>query len=119
VDSASLAAEVYDQDDDLDFFFYDPDGTLARNDLENEFLETFLLVAHPYQCVQYIGHTILTTINIGLSSLPTTGRARLLDTAKHIYSTLFHFQAMAFGPQPPPLRPWSHYVHEFRHGTTL
>lgn len=111
-----------DGDDDIDFFFYDEDGTLARDDLEEEFLECFLLPAHTPQRVRFLGSTILTTIHLGLSSLPTTGRARLLDKVRQIFTTLNNFQAIpgvggaVFGPRAPPLYPWSHYVRLFSKG---
>ena len=63
-----------------------------------------------YRAVGKLGLTIL-TINIGLSSLPTTGQARLLDKVELIITTLINFQVLpgvggndaptVLGPQAP------------------
>ena len=131
VDSASLAVgtPVPDDDDDLDFFFFNPDGTIARDELEDELLEGFLLPAHIPQRVHFLGLSLLTTINIGLSSLPSQDRARLRDEVHYILNTLHHFQALpgvgglhaptVLGPRAPSIHPGSHYVRLFCQGQAL
>ena len=131
MDSASLAVgtPVPDDDDDLDFFFFNPDGTIARDELEDELLEGFLLPAHIPQRVHFLGLSLLTTIHIGLSSLPSADRARLRDDVHHLLITLHNFQALpgvgglhaptVFGPRAPSLHPGSHYVHLFCQGQAL
>ena len=48
VGPASLVVEAPDDDNDLDFVFYNPDGTFARDTLEEELLE-FILFARVLQ----------------------------------------------------------------------
>ena len=131
MDSASLAVgtPVLDDDDDLDFFFFNPDGTVAHDELEDELLEGFLLPAHIPQRVHFLRLSLLTTINIRLSSLPTADRARLRDEVHYILNTLHHFQALpgvgglhaptVFGPRAPSIHPGSHYVRLFCQGQAL
>lgn len=112
--SASLAVEVPEDNDDLDFF-YGPVGTIVCEELEEDFLECFLVQAHACQHVHFLWPTILTTIDTGLSPLPTTGRARLLDMVNTNLITLNTFVARSgvggndaptvFGPQAPSLYP--------------
>ena len=116
--------------DPLDFYFYDPDGSVARDDLEAEFIE-FLLLARVPQRVRFLVFALYTTIDLGLSSFPSAGLARLQTQVATLTSHLVNFlwppsdgdvdAPMVLGPQALPtlLRPWSHYVRLFDNGPVL
>ena len=116
-----LAADL-DINEGLDFLYFNSDGSLDREDLEDDFLESFLLPARIPQRVHFLGRSILTTFHLGLGSLPAAGQARLLNKARTIFYIFHDFQVIpgvggaAFGPRAPPLCPWSHYVPLFRRG---